>query len=1167
MGTYEHYYLINQIDTMKKLLHIIAVIAVLCCACGKEYDDSELRNAVSSLEQRISAMETVMSAYKNKLLISSVSKTEDGYVIVFSDGSKAVVTNGRDGADGETLIESVVVEEDDVCFVLTDGRKFSIPLLSSISISFNDSDLVVMDVNSTRMLRYEIKSNICDVNVDVVSSPDIKAKVVRDKDSKLSGYIEVKTGDIIDEYSKVIVFVSNGEKLIMRSITFEKVGLVIDDNAEKNIVAKGGEITLEFLSNVKCDVVIPDDAKSWISVVPETRGLTKQSIKLKIEANTEYNRTSIVTVRSKDGVLSLDYTIAQIGLFGAKINPAEVPDDEIWYTTSTGRKIVPNSGCYFGAEMISNEYRNELGIMKFNGPVTAISDKAFENFITENCIHLRSMALPSKVERIGSAAFYRCENLVDISLPNSLKGIGEQAFMSTSLTEISIPDSVESFGNSIMMCCSALKRINSKFSSEDGKCLIIDGTLNSFASYGLTEYDLPDDITIVGYGVFSGKESLQRVGLPHGLKKIEKLAFEYMGLKKVVIPEGVTEIGDWAFRGNKYLESIHFPNTLISLGQTIVGMSPNLKEITGKFSSSDNKAIIVDGEIITVAPYELRNYTIPEGVHTIGEDLFWDNNLIESITVSEGVKKIKRAAFFGCDNLHTIHFPSTLESIGDRILSGCKNLERISGAFASEDGRCLIKDGKLEGFAPEGLTRYSIPDNVKEIRGSVFDCVELNEIIIPEGVEIIAADTFRICNNLTSITFPSTIKSIGDYAGGDNILFYGCSALSKIVCKADTPPKLSVPLKISCPVYVPQNSIDLYKKHRQWRKYKIVAMTSDNDLYESTDYSQDGKTFVLQSATNGRYAMNIVLLGDGYSDRQISDGTYKADMESAYRHFFLVEPYRTFRNFFNVRYVNVVSKNEGYGPYNETALGGYFGNGTRVGGNDDKCFEYAPRKSDDDLMIVVMNSENYGGTCYMYHFGPTKNDYGIGVSIAYCPKGDSEATFASIIKHEACGHGFAKLGDEYAYENMGIIPEEEVNTKLVQYEDWGWWKNVDFTNDLSAVRWSRFISDSRYADEGLGAFEGGLTYWSGVWRPTENSIMSHNTGGFNAPSREAIYYRIHKLAYGDSWEYDYEDFVKYDEINRKASSSAHWNAFNPENYRPLHPPVVVGKSWKDVTHE
>ena len=77
--------------------------------------------------------------------------------------------------------------------------------------------------------------------------------------------------------------------------------------------------------------------------------------------------------------------------------------------------------------------------------------------------------------------------------------------------------------------------------------------------------------------------------------------------------------------------------------------------------------------------------------------------------------------------------------------------------------------------------------------------------------------------------------------------------------------------------------------------------------------------------------------------------------------------------------------------------------------------------------------------------------------------------------------------------------------------------------------------------------------------------MRYNTGGFNAPSREAIYYRIHKLAYGDSWEYDYEDFVKYDEINRKTSSTASpmWSGHRTRR-EPLHPPVVVGKSWRDA---
>ena len=103
----------------------------------------------------------------------------------------------------------------------------------------------------------------------------------------------------------------------------------------------------------------------------------------------------------------------------------------------------------------------------------------------------------------------------------------------------------------------------------------------------------------------------------------------------------------------------------------------------------------------------------------------------------------------------------------------------------------------------------------------------------------------------------------------------------------------------------------------------------------------------------------------------------------------------------------------------------------------------------------------------------------------------------------------------------------------------------------------------------MPSFEGGLTYWSGVWRPTEDSIMRYNTGCFNAQSREAIYYRIHKLAYGDSWEYDYEEFVEYDAVNRSSSSAPQKSRRNYVE-RPLEPtaaPVVVGKSWRDANND
>lgn len=219
---------------------------------------------------------------------------------------------------------------------------------------------------------------------------------------------------------------------------------------------------------------------------------------------------------------------------------------------------------------------------------------------------------------------------------------------------------------------------------------------------------------------------------------------------------------------------------------------------------------------------------------------------------------------------------------------------------------------------------------------------------------------------------------------------------------------------------------------------------------------------------------------------------------------------------------------------------------------------------DDALIIVMMNEDAYAGTCYMYN--PPSGNYGRGLSIAYFPTSSDTDTFNGLVSHEAGGHGFAKLADEYAYEYMGAISADEItNTKVA--EPYGWYKNVDFTSDPAQVKWSQFLSDSRYANEGLGCFEGGLTYWSGVWRPTGNSIMRHNTGGFNAPSRYAIWYRIGKLAYGENWEGSYEDFVAYDAINRTQTAEAKRKAqirrHAAKQLPQLPPPIVVGHSWKE----
>jgi len=358
--------------------------------------------------------------------------------------------------------------------------------------------------------------------------------------------------------------------------------------------------------------------------------------------------------------------------------------------------------------------------------------------------------------------------------------------------------------------------------------------------------------------------------------------------------------------------------------------------------------------------------------------------------------------------------------------------------------------------------------------------------------------------------------------------------------------------------------------------YDFVANLFGDDKYEedisytSTDFSKDGEVKQLQKATKGE-GIDIVLMGDAYSDRLIADGTYDKVMNTAMEKFFMEEPYKSFRDHFNVYSVTAVSDNEVYTDDSSTAFAGYFGEGTLVGGNDQRVFSYAQKaigadRMDEALIVVMMNSGAYAGTCWMYHSSADTGDCGNGVSISYFPVGSDDTALAQVLHHEAGGHGFSKLADEYAYENMGAMPDAEISSRK-SYEPYGWWKNADFTSDPTKVKWNTFLSDARYANDGLGVFEGAFTYWTRAYRPTENSIMRHNTGGFNAPSREAIYYRIHKLAYGAEWEYDYEKFVEWEARNRKTAAATRGVPYRldvPIDFKPLHAPVVVNTSWREA---
>lgn len=320
----------------------------------------------------------------------------------------------------------------------------------------------------------------------------------------------------------------------------------------------------------------------------------------------------------------------------------------------------------------------------------------------------------------------------------------------------------------------------------------------------------------------------------------------------------------------------------------------------------------------------------------------------------------------------------------------------------------------------------------------------------------------------------------------------------------------------------------------------------------------DGNVRTIQKASIGN-GIDIVIIGDAFSDRLIADGTYDKYMNMAAEAIFDVEPYKSFRDFFNVYAVYAVSRDEKYyNNYGQTAMSCWFGEGTRIVGNDYNALQYAMKAIHEDrvyesTIIVAVNEHRYSGTCYMYY--DRNNDYGTGLGVAYCALNNTDLDFCDVVRHEAGGHGFAKLSDEYG--GNGSINEREKLDFITMSEMNGWYKNIDFTDDPNSVKWSQFIADPAYSSEKIGVYEGGATYDSGVFRPTENSIMRYNKGTYNAPSREAIYYRINKLAFGAGWLYDRAEFLEYDRKNIPEGSMGTKSAeVDSHLFIPLAPPVV-----------
>ena len=337
--------------------------------------------------------------------------------------------------------------------------------------------------------------------------------------------------------------------------------------------------------------------------------------------------------------------------------------------------------------------------------------------------------------------------------------------------------------------------------------------------------------------------------------------------------------------------------------------------------------------------------------------------------------------------------------------------------------------------------------------------------------------------------------------------------------------------------------------------FLTVTVKQGIQTYTSSDYSQDGQVTRIHSATVGK-GIDVVFVGDAFADKD--QDLFNKYVKLGKEAFFTEEPFRSTKDRFNIYRIGSVSKNgiitqEG----GDTKFSAQFGEGTAISGDNEAVFSFVKEKIPSvdltkTIIFVIINKAKYAGTCHMY----SNNQ-----AVCYVPLCRDENDYAQTLRHEGCGHGFGKLADEYFYTSQGTIPTKMI-AQLKQWKGfaYGFHENVDLTSDSNTILWSKFISDSRYSGK-VGVYEGGYTYPYGVYRPTDNSIMRYNTGGFNAPSREAIYKKIMKFSEGDAWTYDYETFVVFDAPARSAEAvtraAAQCAAVDKANFIPLAPPVMV----------
>ena len=401
--------------------------------------------------------------------------------------------------------------------------------------------------------------------------------------------------------------------------------------------------------------------------------------------------------------------------------------------------------------------------------VTSIGSYAFYS-----CFALTSVTIPNSVTSIGDYAFNSCSKLqsfvvsatnqsysslngllynkdkttliqcpatkTGVTIPNSVTRIAPRAFYNCdSLTSIVIPDSVITMGTN-------------STDSNDGVFYDCDYLKTVVLGSGLTE--------IHPYTFYSCNR-LESVTVGNNVTSIGNSAFyDCYNLTSVTIPDSVTSIGSSAFQYCSNLKQIYITDLAAWIG--ISGLSVLTQ------SNSSQKSLYLNNAL-------LKDVVIPDGVTSIGSYAF-NTFSFTSVTIPDSVESIDDYAFRSCTSLAGVTIGSGVTSIGNNAFLGCSALASYTVSeenpvFSTRDGVLFNKDQTTLVCYPSGNTRttYTIPVGVTIVGNSAFrSAAKLTSVTIPKSVTAIGDSAFLDCSKLTSATYLGTPEEWVDVTIGSN---------------------------------------------------------------------------------------------------------------------------------------------------------------------------------------------------------------------------------------------------------------------------------------------------------------------------------------------------------------------------------------------------------------